>query len=194
MKKILNSKSNTLYSYTFLMLSLELIFKALMFHEISFINILYTFIFSMPIIMLLSLITNLFREKISKIIFYISIFLITFLYLFQYVFYRLFSVTFSFNTLGLANQAADFTNIIFEAIKNYFFPILLLSTPLIIIMLLKRTIRFYKLIRPVRITGLVVFLILVLLTFIAMQPGKEKLYSAHSLYYKVNAPEKTIEK
>ena len=61
-------------------------------------------------------------------------------------------------------------------------------------MLLKRTIRFYKLIRPVRITGLVVFLILVLLTFIAMQPGKEKLYSAHSLYYKVNAPEKTIEK
>lgn len=194
MKKILNSKSNTLYSYTFLILSLELIFKALMFHKISFINILYTFIFSMPIIMLLSLITNLFREKISKIIFYISIFLITFLYLFQYVFYRLFSVTFSFNTLGLANQAADFTNIIFEAIKNYFFPILLLSTPLIIIMLLKRTIRFYKLIRPVRITGLVVFLILVLLTFIAMQPGKEKLYSAHSLYYKVNAPEKTIEK
>ena len=194
MRKILNSKSNTLYAYTFLIISLEIIFKLLMFHELTVVSCLYTFIFSMPIIMVLSLITNIFREKISKIIFYISIFLITFLYLFQYVFYRLFSVTFSFNTLGLANQAVDFTNIIIESVKAYFLQILALSIPLIIIMLLKRTIRFYKLIRPVRITGLVVFLILVLLTFISLQPGKDKLYSAYSLYYKINAPEKTIEK
>ena len=194
MRRILNSKSNTLYAYMFLILSLEIIFKLLMFHELTVVSCLYTLIFSMPVIMILSLITNLFREKISKIIFYVSIFLITILFMFQYVFYRLFSVTFSFNTLGLANQAVDFTNIIVESVKAYFFQILALAAPLIIIMLLKRTIRYYKLIRPVRITGIVVFLILVLLTFISLQPGKDKLYSAHSLYYKINAPEKTIEK
>lgn len=194
MRRILNSKSNTLYAYMFLILSLEIIFKLLMFHELTVVSCLYTLIFSMPVIMILSLITNLFREKISKIIFYVSIFLITILFMFQYVFYRLFSVTFSFNTLGLANQAVDFTNIIVESVKAYFLQILALAAPLIIIMLLKRTIRFYKLIRPVRITGIVVFLILVLLTFISLQPGKDKLYSAHSLYYKINAPEKTIEK
>ena len=194
MKKLLNKKSNTLYAYIFLILALEIIFKILVFHKVTLVSVLYTCIFSFPIIMLLTLLTNFFYEKISKIIFYISIFLITFLYLFQYVFYRLFSVTFSFNTLGLANQAADFSNIIIDSIKMYFLQILLLLLPLIIVLIFKRTIRFYKLIKQVKITGLVVLLILILLSFVSLQPDKNKLYSAYSLYYKVNAPEKTIEK
>ena len=194
MKRLLNKKSNTLYAYSFLILTLEVLFKLLMFHKVTFNSLLYTFIFSLPVIMFFTLLTNFFREKINKIIYYVSISIITFLYIFQYIFFKLFSVTFSFNTLGLANQAADFTNIIFDSIKTYYSQIIILLLPLISLIIFKRLIKFYKLIVPVKITGFVVFLILVLLSFISLMPEKNKLYSAYSLYYKINAPEKTIDK
>jgi len=194
MKRLLNSKSNTFYEYSFLVISIEMIFKLLIFKNISLDSFLYTLIFSLPIILLLTIITNIFREKVSKIIFYTSTVLITLLFLFQYVFYRLFSVFFSFHTIGLANQAADFSNIIIDSIKMYFIPILILSLPLIIILLLKRRIQFYRLIKPVKITGLIIFIILVLLSYVSLIPGKSKLYSAYNLYYKVNAEDKNIDK
>ena len=194
MKRLMNKKSNTLYAYAFLILSLEIIFKFLLFHHVEFINILYSIIFSMPIILILTLITNIFREKISKIIFYISIGLITFLYLFQYVFYRLFSVVFSFHTIGLANQAADFTNIIVDSVKMYFFQILLLLLPLIIVIIFRKTIHYYKLIRQVKITGIVVLLLLYGLQILSLTFDREGIYSAHNLYYNINAEDKNIEK
>lgn len=194
MKRILNKKSNTLYAYSFLIISLEIILKFLMFHKVEFYSILYTIIFSLPIILFFTIITNIFREKISKIIFYVSISLITFLYLFQYVFYRLFSVVFSFHTIGLANQAADFSSIIIDSIKMYYAQILFLLTPLIIVLLLKRTIHFYKLIRPVKITGLVIFLLLIGLSLLSLTLDKDGIYSSYNLYYKVDAEDKNIDK
>ncbi|MBO4601003.1 MAG: sulfatase-like hydrolase/transferase [Bacilli bacterium] len=194
MKRILNKKSNTLCAYSFLIISLEIIFKLLMFHRINLDSILYTIIFSLPIILFFTILTNFFREKINKIIFYVSLFLITFLYLFQYVFYRLFSVTFSFHTIGLANQAADFSSIIIDSIKMYYLEILAMIAPLIIILIFRRLIKFYKLIKQVKIMGLVIFLILIGLSILSLGLNKDGLYSAYNLYYKVNAEEKNIEK
>lgn len=194
MKQIFNKKSNTLYAYSFLIISLEIILKFLMFHKVEFISLLYTIIFSLPIILVLTIITNFFREKINKIIFYISIFLITFLYLFQFIFYKLFSVVFSFHTIGLANQAVDFTNIIIDSVKMYYLQILFLITPLIIIMIFKRTIHFYKLINQVKIMGIVVFLLLFGLSLVSLTLDSDGIYSASNLYYKVDAEDKNIEK
>ena len=70
MKKILKFKTNTLVAYSFLILSLELIFKLLMFHGMSFGSFVYTFLFSLPIILVLSILTNLLPKKAGKIIFY----------------------------------------------------------------------------------------------------------------------------
>lgn len=194
MKQIFNKKSNTLYAYSFLILSLEIILKFIMFHKADFISVLYTIIFSFPIILLLTILTNFFREKISKIIFYVSIFLITFLYLFQYIFYRLFSVVFSFHTIGLANQAVDFTNIIIDSIKMYYPQILIMITPLIIVLIFKRTIRYYKLIKQVKITGIIILLILICLSLVSLTFDKKGIYSANNLYYNVDAEDKNIEK
>ena len=194
MKQIFNKKSNTLYAYSFLILSLEIILKFIMFHKADFISVLYTIIFSLPIILLLTILTNFFREKISKIIFYVSIFLITFLYLFQYIFYRLFSVVFSFHTIGLANQAVDFTNIIIDSIKMYYPQILIMITPLIIVLIFKRTIRYYKLIKQVKITGIIILLILICLSLVSLTFDKKGIYSANNLYYNVDAEDKNIEK
>ena len=194
MRRLFNKKSNTMYAYSFYILAMEIILKLLMFHKFSFDSVVHTILFSMPIIMLLTLLTNLFGKKISKVIFYTSLGIIEFIFLFQYVFYRLFSVSFSFHTIGLADQAVDFSSIIIDSIKMYFGPIILLLLPLIIVLIFKRTIKFYHLIRPVRITGFVIFLVLIGLSYLSLLPNKDALYSSYSLYYKVNAEEKNIDK
>ena len=112
-----------------------------MFHKVSIISMIYTIIFSLPIVLLLTLITNVFKEKVNKIIYYATLGIITFLYEFQYVFYKLFSVTFSFHTIGLANQAADFKNIIVDSVKTYIVGIILLLLPLIIVILAKKYVK-----------------------------------------------------
>ncbi len=194
MRQLFNKKSNTLYAYSFLIISLEIIIKSLMFHKVNFVSMLYTIIFSLPIIILFTILTNIFREKISKIIFYISIFLITFLYLFQYIFYRLFSVVFSFHTIGLANQAVDFSNIIIDSIKMYYPEIILMLAPLIIVLIFKRTIHYYKLIKQVKIMGVIIFVVLTCLSLVSLTFDKEGIYSANNLYYKINVEDKNIEK
>ena len=143
---------------------------------------------------ILTLITNLFNKKVSKVIYYISIFLITLLYLFQYVFYKLFSVTFSFHTIGLAGQAADFKSIIIDSIKMYYGAMILLILPLIIVLIFKRKLEFHKLRNKHLYILLIVFMATIGISYLSLIPNKNKLYSANSLYYKINDSEKTIDK
>lgn len=194
MKKLFNLKSNTLYAYSFLILSLEIIFKLLMFNKITLLSFVYTLIFSMPIILILSLLTNIFKEKVSRIFFYITIGILTFLYLFQYIFYRLFSVTFSFHTLGLANQAADFKSIIIDSIRMYYLQIILLLIPVIIIIIFRKTIKYHQLKIRIKIVTLFLILISVGISLLSLLPNKDKLYSPYNLYNKVDDSEKNIEK
>ena len=120
MKTKLKLKLNTFLTYGFLILVTEIIFKLFVFHRIGFTSLIYTMIFSLPIVFFLTILTNIFKSKISRIIYYSTLVIITLLYEFQYVFYKLFSVFFSFHTIGLAGQAADFKNIIVDSIKMYY--------------------------------------------------------------------------
>lgn len=184
----------TFVSYSFLIIITEIIFKLLMFHKVSIVSLIYTVIFSLPIISFLFIFTNIFSKKVNKIIYYITSVLITILYLFQYVFYKLFSVTFSFHTIGLAGQAADFKSIIVDSIKAYYIQIILLLIPLIIVIVFKRFVKFYTVRSKKLIYMILIFFFSILLSYVSLIPNKDKLYSPYSLYYKVNDPEKTIDK
>ena len=194
MKNKYNLKLNTFYTYSFLIIVTEIIFKALMFHKINLSSLMYTILFSIPIISFLTIVTNLTKKKISKIIYYVTSVLITLLFLFQYIFYKLFSVTFSFHTIGLAGQAADFKNIIVDSIKMYYGPIILLLLPLIIVLVAKRFVNFYAFRKKALILSIFVLAFSICVSYLSLVPGKNKLYSAYSLYYKVNDPEKNIDK
>ena len=194
MKTKLKLKLNTCITYGLLIFLTEIIFKILMFRKVAFTSMLYTIIFSLPIVFLLTLITNIFKEKASKIIYYITIVLITLLYEFQFVFYKLFSVTFSFHTIGLAGQAADFKNIIVDSIKSYYVGIISLLIPLVIVILLKKYLKFYKFKKKSILTLLALFIASVGISYVSLIPNKNKLYSAYSLYFKVNDAEKSIDK
>lgn len=194
MKSNRKFKLNTFYTYGFLILVSEIIFKILMFHKLSISSLLYTLVFSLPIIFVLTLLTNVFNKKVSKIIYYPTLILITLLFLFQYVFYKLFSVTFSFHTIGLAGQAADFKSIIVDSIKMYYPGIIALILPLIVVLVLKRFVVFHECRRKNLRSLFVLLIISIGISYLSLIPGKSKLYSAHSLYYKVNDAEKNIDK
>ena len=194
MKTKLKLKLNTFMTYGFLILLTEIIFKLFIFHKVSIISLLYTIIFSMPIVLFLTILTNVFKPKASKIIYYTTLGIITFLYEFQYVFYKLFSVFFSFHTIGLAGQAADFKNIIADSIKLYYPGIISILLPLIIVIIVKKYVKFHEF-RKKNLRSLIILLIAAIgISYISLIPGKNKLYSANSLYFKVNDPEKTIDK
>ena len=187
-------KLNTFITYSFLIIVTEIIFKILMFHKLNIISLLYTIIFSLPIITLLGILTNLTKKKITIIIYYITLVFITFLYLFQYVFYKLFSVTFSFHTIGLAGQAADFKSIVVDSVKMYYGPIILLLIPLIITIIASRFIKIYEFRKKALILWPLILIVTIAISYISLIPNKNKLYSAYSLYFKVNDPEKNIDK
>lgn len=194
MKTKLKLKLNTFMSYGFLLLVTEIVFKLFVFHRVGFVSLLYTIIFSMPIALLLTILTNVFNTKASKIIYYITLVLITLLYEFQYVFYKLFSVFFSFHTIGLAGQAADFKNIIVDSIKMYYPGIISILLPLIIVIVIKKYLKFHEY-RGKNLRSLIILFVLsVGISYLSLIPGKNKLYSANSLYFKVNDQEKTIDK
>jgi hypothetical protein len=82
-------------------------------------GLLYMPIFSMSIAFLLTFITKLFNEKANRILLWgITIFLCL-LFAFQYIFVSLLSVPFSFHSLSLADQAADFGDIIIKTILKH---------------------------------------------------------------------------
>ena len=194
MKTKLKLKLNTFITYGFLILVTEIIFKLFVFHRIGFVSLIYTMLFSLPIVFLLTILTNVFNQKVNKIIYYVTLVIITLLYEFQYVFYKLFSVFFSFHTIGLAGQAADFKNIIFDSIKLYYPGIISILLPLIIVIVLKKFVKFYEFRKKNLRSIILLFIAAIGISYLSLIPGKNKLYSANSLYFKVNDQEKTIDK
>ena len=128
-----NIKIHPSIFYLVSILYLEIIIKFVMTNNFFDIGLLYMSIFTIPIIILLTLITKSFSDKSNKIISIATFSVITILFEVQLIFYNLFSVPFSFSTISLANQALDFTSIIKDAILSHIIPFLLLLIPLILL-------------------------------------------------------------
>ena len=60
-------KVNKLVFYSFLVLYLELVYKIAVYHHIWGINLIYTLLFSIPIIFIITLLDSLAKPKINKI-------------------------------------------------------------------------------------------------------------------------------
>ena len=117
MKKIYsNLKINPVIIFSLSLIYLELVIKQIYFGSIFDIGLLYTTIFLIPVVILLTFLTKAFNRIVNKIIFIFLMLLLSIYFEVQYIFFKLFSTPFSFSTIGLADQAADFTNIIKDTI------------------------------------------------------------------------------
>lgn len=183
-----------IYVVTFLILYLEFAFKLFVLKKIEFIDIAYTLFFSIQIIVILNLLCSIFREKISKAILITVFIILTLYFIIQAIFYNLFSVPFSFSTLGLAQGALGFTNIVSDAILSNIGIIIIFLIPILSIVFFIKKIKTIKYNKKQFFIYFLVMIILLILTPFVIYLNRGEQYSAYDLYYKIYAQEKNIQK
>lgn len=183
-----------IYVLTILVVYLEMLFKALILKSGDAFDVLYTLLFSSQIILILNLICNIFKEKISKIILITVSSIISVYFCVQAVFFNLFSIPFSFSTLGLAGGAMGYTDVVVEIIVNNALIILAFLLPLIALIIFNKKIKFERYSKKAILILLAVILGVTGLKYGAIHLDKNELYSAYNLYYKLDAQEKNIER
>ena len=187
----MKKKFSVLFYLIFLVIYLEILTKV--FVTKSFSSIFLTLIFSIPFILILYLLTNLFKRKGNIILTYLFTVILIFYYCFQFFFHRLFSIVFSFNTLGLASNALDFTNIIFDVIKANWWVTLLYLLPLILLIIFHKQINFERICLKKIIICLLSLILIWMISLLCLFIGKNDTYSAYNLYYNINNEMKTVE-
>ncbi|MBR4693838.1 MAG: LTA synthase family protein [Bacilli bacterium] len=183
MKRI-NIKPSLFYVVT--ILYLEILSKVIITDHTLNNGLVYLLIFTLPFILLITLLTKIFPRIINKINSFILMGIITVYFEVQLIFHRLFSVPFSFSTIGLADQALDFTNIIKDAILSNLLHFVLFLLPFILLIILNKKIdynRYHK----YSIISLIIMLTLSYgATFVTLIPNKSEMNSPYKLYFKID--------
>ena len=188
----MKKKFNVIFYLSFLIIYLEVLTK--IFVTKSFSGVLLTLLFSIPIILILYLITNIFKNKGNMVLTYIISVVLIFYYCFQFFFHRLFSNIFSFNTLGLASNVLDFTNIIFDVVLKNIWVVLLYLLPLILLIIFHKKISFERTSLKRIIICLIAIILIWILSLLCLFINRNETYSAYNLYYNINSEAKTVEK
>lgn len=183
----------TIY-YFITIIYLEIIAKITITHQLFNDGLIYMIIFTIPIVVLLTLITKLFNKKINKVIATILLLIITLYFGVQYVYTTLFSVPFSFSSIGMADQALDFVNIIKDTLIKYWYYILAILVPFILFIILNKKIDFERYHKHSIISLIIMFIISYSSTFLLLIPNSNENYSAKKLYYNIDAPSTIINK
>ncbi len=180
--------------YLISLIYLEIIMKVIICKQILNTGLIYTTIFLVPFILLFTILTKAFNEKINRIIMTILLAVITIYYEVQLIFFGLFSVPFSFSTIGLASQAFDFVTIVKDAILVRIIPFILILLPFIFRIILRKKINCTRYHKYTIISLIIMFIISYLLTFVYLQPNKKDDYSANKLYYNLDDQTSIIDK
>lgn len=186
-----------IFTYIFNYLSLvfmELIFMILSFSSIninSFINIM---LFMIPISIILTIITSLFKEKTNKILTFIIFFILSFWYSLYYIFNAIFNTQFSLAVLKLSNQGFQFINMGLKEILKNIYGLLILFLPFILLIIFRKKLDFKRLTSKFFYITLLIFIISIIIFNININTYKNIKYSIYDLYYNINDNTLNIEK
>ncbi len=180
--------------YFITIIYLEIIAKITITNQFFNDGLIYMIIFTIPTVILLTLITKLFNPKTNKIISIILLLIITLYFGTQYVYATLFSVPFSFSSIGMADQALDFINIIKDTLIKYWYYILAIIIPFILFIIFNKKIDFNRYHKHSIISLIIMFIISYLSTFLLLIPNSNNDESAKKLYYNTDAPSAIINK
>ena len=183
MKRI-NIKPSLFYAVT--ILYLEILSKVIITDHTLNNGLVYLLIFTLPFILLITLLTKIFPRIINKINSFILMGIITVYFEVQLIFHRLFSVPFSFSTIGLADQALDFTNIIKDAILSNLLHFVLFLLPFILLIILNKKIDYNRYHKYSIISLIIMFALSYGAIFVTLIPNKSEMNSPYKLYFKID--------
>lgn len=179
-----------------LLLWLELVFQLAIFDSFEKSTIISIVIFTILIALIITTITNVFSEKVNKIINYTFYSILIILYGIQLVFKNFFNTFFSFALLKISDQAFDFADQIFKLIFANIGYIILFAVPLILLIIFRKKFNLNN--DGNRINTLIIGIILISLNcliFVLFLNSQKGIYlSPYSLYYEVNENELNIQK
>ena len=171
--------------YIVIILYLELFLKYIITKQLFNLGTLYLVLFTIPLVLLITLITKCFKPKVNRIISIIIMTIITLLFIVQYVYFTLFSVPFSFSSIGMADQALDFVSIIKDTLLKYWYNIIAIIFPLIIFIIFNKKINYAQITKKKSLALLSSFIILYLSSFTILIPNEQ---SSKQLYFNVDNP------
>ena len=172
---------------------LEVVYKTLVLGNTIDLGILYMGLFSLVYALLLSALTITLPKKISNIFMLLVYIFNTILFIGEAMFTYIIGSTFSMYSLHLANQAFDFRKILFEAMGEKWYVILLLLIPLIVFIIVKKHIIYNKELKKSLLYWIPIIFAYII-TIIMISFDKTGTFPAYQLYYKEHIPSVTVNK
>lgn len=192
-----NKKLTMLIWWVFWFIFLEMIFRIFIVGNVFTLSTLTMLLFCLPWIVLLSIILNLYGEKLNKFlnIFFTSVFGV--LMLSQFVYFKVYDSVFSFFsiTAGGAGQVMQFWEQIVKVITKNWYVFVITFIPYILFLVFNKKIFTYKKIKlPVIIAELIMLVLSLIGIICRIHFDNKGIYSLKRLFTETHAPMITIEK
>jgi len=180
-------KVSVILVYLVSFIYMEFLYKIFIYDNIFRISIINMLLFLVPFVLLLGILTRLFKDsKWNKIVFIVIMIIISVWFCAQYVVKDYFDFYISLSTFEVADQLGDFASKgVIETLKRI--PgIILFFLPLILSLIFNKYINF----KPCKRKKSLAIFCIVLLTYVmyllSLNINRNKAYSSYALYYNVN--------
>lgn len=182
--------------YSFLIIYLELVYKSAVLNNVFSINTLTVIIFSIPFILINTLISSIFKEKINRIISVVLSLFITFIYISQYIYFEFYDSIFSIYSIkeGTGQVFGEFFTAILKMVYDNIWVTLLFLLPVLLFIIFgKKIFNFERNKKASLITsGLSIISVGICILFVQFYGSG--MYSLKRLYKETHAPMITINK
>ena len=188
-------KLDVIFFNIFLIIFLEIVFKAATLGEVFNIGLLYMVLFSIPIAIIITIIETMFKsEKVNRIITIIITILVAFIFIAQLVYFKYYETIFSVYSLFHGGQVLEFIDGIINVMLHNIFPIILMAIPVIVPIIKKIPVSYEMKDYFNKGMYLLIAIFFVVSALIVIELEKENSYSAHRLYYETHVPMLTVSK
>lgn len=192
----MKSKFKIILWWSFLIIYLEIIYKFFIMKDLLTTNTFSVVLFSIPWIIIFTIITSIFNEKVNKILTIVFSFLIVLITLAQIVYYNFYNSMFSFLSLTTGTgQVMQFYVMIASVIARIWYIFAIILIPYILFLIFKNKLfNFKKNNFKFLISYLLIFILSFLGIILVINKNNEGFYSLKRLIFKTHAPMLTIDK
>ena len=192
----MKSKFKIILWWSFLIIFLEIIYKFFIMKDLLTTNTFSVVLFSIPWIIIFTIITSIFNEKVNKILTIVFSFLIVLITLAQIVYYNFYNSMFSFLSLTTGTgQVMQFYVMIASVIARIWYIFAIILIPYILFLIFKNKLFDFK---KNNLKFLISYLLIFILSFLGIvlviNKNNEGFYSLKRLIFKTHAPMLTIDK
>lgn len=182
--------------FSFLIIYLEIVYKALVLKNVFSLNTLLIILFSVPFILLITIMSSLFNSKINKVISIFNSIFITFIFASQYIYFEFYDSIFSVYSIkaGTGQVFGEFFSAIFKMVVDNIWGVLLIVLPTILFIIFKNKVFDFSRKRVMFIVQLVSLVIFTVITRLVVYFNNAGMYSLNRIYYESHAPMITINK